>query len=73
MMHYSLLFSFIKKILMRKEIYMQDLTTILNSINAQQSDYPFRPVRCKEADLKDRQPINGFVYFTTDTHKIFCG
>ncbi len=52
---------------------MQDLTTILNSINAQQSDYPFRPVRCKEADLEDRQPINGFVYFTTDTHKIFCG
>lgn len=35
--------------------------------------YPFKPVRCKESDLENIQPINGFVYFTLDTQKIFYG
>ena len=35
--------------------------------------YPFKPVRCNEADLEKIQPINGFVYFTLDTQKIFYG
>jgi hypothetical protein len=35
--------------------------------------YPFRPVRCNEADLEKIQPVNGFVYFTLDTQKIFYG
>lgn len=52
---------------------MLDLTTIINAMNAYQNDYPFRPVKCKEKDLENREPINGFLYFTTDTHKIFMG
>lgn len=52
---------------------MLDLTAIINAMNASQSEYPFRPVKCKEKDLEDREPVNGFVYFTTDTHKIFVG
>ena len=52
---------------------MLDLTTVLNSMGAKQSDYPFRPVRCREVDLESKTPVNGFVYFTTDTHKIFLG
>jgi hypothetical protein len=52
---------------------MQNLITILNTLGAQESDYPFRPVRCKEIDLNSKAPVDGFVYFTTDTHKIFLG
>ena len=52
---------------------MLDLTAILNTISAEESDYPFRPVRCREIDLEGKTPVNGFVYFTTDTHKIFLG
>ena len=32
----------------------------------------FRPVRCKESDLSKISPIDGYVYFTTDTQKIYC-
>ena len=32
----------------------------------------FRPVKCLESDLKFIDPAEGFVYFTTDTKKIFC-
>ena len=52
---------------------MLNLTQVLNTIGAEQSEYPFRPVKCLEKDLENKSPINGFVYFTTDTHKIFCG
>jgi hypothetical protein len=27
----------------------------------------FKPVKCKESDLQTLSPINGHVYFTTDT------
>jgi hypothetical protein len=33
---------------------------------------PFRPIRCKESAFKDLTPIDGSVYFTTDTQKIYC-
>jgi hypothetical protein len=41
------------------------------------SDYettrnPFRPVKCTERDLDGSTPIEGYVYFTTDTKRIFC-
>lgn len=35
--------------------------------------YPFRPVRCLEEDLTKIQPVDGFIYFTLDTQKIFYG
>jgi hypothetical protein len=52
---------------------MLDLTQVLKAMGAEQSEYPFRPVKCLEKDLENKNPVNGFVYFTTDTHKIFCG
>lgn len=41
------------------------------------SDYtltnnPFRPVKCKERDMVGKTPVEGYVYFTTDTKKIYC-
>ena len=33
---------------------------------------PFKPVRCKESDLSTLSPVDGYVYFTTDTQKIYC-
>lgn len=35
--------------------------------------YPFRPVRCIEAKLEDLNTVDGYVYFTTDTQKLFLG
>ena len=35
--------------------------------------YPFRPVRCVESKLKDLDSVDGYVYFTTDTQKLFLG
>ena len=32
----------------------------------------FRPVRGKESDMIKISPIDGYVYFTTDTQKIYC-
>ena len=34
---------------------------------------PFKPVRGEEASLLAMEPINGYVYFATDTGKIFLG
>jgi len=50
---------------------MLDINTVLNSINATETIYPFRPVRCKEEEMLKREPVEGFLYFTTDTKKIF--
>ena len=36
------------------------------------TNHVFRPVKCLESDLKFIDPAEGFVYFTTDTKKIFC-
>lgn len=52
---------------------MLDLTAVLNRMNATQSEHPFRVVKCTESLMKERTPENGFVYFTTDTHKIYWG
>ena len=50
---------------------MSDLN--LEAINAKQQDYVFRPVECTEAALASRSPIKGFVYFATDSQKIYYG
>lgn len=52
---------------------MLDLTAVLNRMNAVQSEHPFRVVKCTESLMKARMPENGFIYFTTDTHKIYWG
>lgn len=33
----------------------------------EETKIPFRPVRCKESDMIKLSPIDGYVYFTTDT------
>lgn len=35
------------------------------------NDTPFLPVRGLDADIKEQDPINGAVYFATDTRKIY--
>lgn len=52
---------------------MLDLTAVLNRMNAIQSENPFRVVKCTEEMMKAKTAENGFVYFTTDTHKIYWG
>lgn len=37
------------------------------------SNYPFRPVRTTEDKLESLDTVNGYLYFTTDTGKIFLG
>ena len=52
------------------------LDNILFDMGGKETDSVFRPVRCLEADLdpkKGRPSVNGFVYFTTDTKKIYLG
>lgn len=52
------------------------LKNILFSMGGQETDSVFRPVRCVEDDIdpvKGRPSVNGFVYFTTDTKKIYLG
>ena len=52
---------------------MLDLSAILNQIGAEQTEYPFRPVKCTEYDIENKPAVNGFVYFTTDGKRIYCG
>jgi hypothetical protein len=53
---------------------MQNLDAILHKIGATKSnDMPFRPVKCTEEKMLSKEAQNGFVYFTTDSHKIYCG
>ena len=37
--------------------------------------YPFRPVKCTEDKILDNliAPVDGYIYFTTDTQKLFLG
>jgi hypothetical protein len=38
------------------------------------TSYPFRPVRCTEEKLNSLDTIvDGYIYFTTDTQKLFLG
>ena len=52
------------------------LNNILFSMGGMESDSVFRPVRCSEADIDPetgKPSVNGFLYFTTDTKKIYLG
>jgi hypothetical protein len=46
----------------------QNTGIILKEVN---NLHKFRPVRCTEEALKKMSHIDGSVYFTTDTQKIF--
>jgi hypothetical protein len=37
------------------------------------SNIPFRPVKTTEERLKSLVAVNGYIYFTTDTKKIYLG
>ena len=52
---------------------MLDLTSILNRMNATETEIPFRVVKCTEDMMRNRNAENGFIYFTTDTQKIYWG
>ena len=53
---------------------MLDLKNILSSMDATENkDVVFRPVRCFEKQLTGKTAVDGFVYFTTDSKKIYCG
>jgi hypothetical protein len=41
--------------------------------NENNSVLRFRPVQGIEEKIKATPPINGYVYFATDTKKIYCG
>ena len=41
-----------------------------NYVNTQ---FPFKPVRCSEDKLKMLDTVDGYLYFTTDTQKLFLG
>lgn len=52
------------------------LNNVLFTMGGQETDSVFRPVRCVENDVdpeKGKPSINGFLYFTTDTKKIYLG
>jgi hypothetical protein len=46
----------------RKEIFMSDYKN---------ATLTFQPVKCSEATLETLTPVEGCVYFTTDSHKLF--
>ena len=44
-----------------------------NDPDYKMSSSTFRPVQCTEATIKDKTSINGFLYFATDSKKIYLG
>ena len=51
----------------------QTLNDLIEGIRAEVSTNVFRPVKTTEAAMESRDAINGFVYFATDTKKIYLG
>ena len=49
------------------------LDNILFSMGAKETSDLFRPVKCLEKDIKEKQSVKGFLYFTTDTKKMYLG
>ena len=52
---------------------MVDQKNILQSMGAHEIANHFRPVNCKEKDIKEKAAVAGFLYFTQDTHRIYQG
>lgn len=44
-----------------------------NDPDYKMSSSTFRPVQCTENILKNKSPVNGFLYFATDSKKIYLG
>lgn len=49
------------------------LDSLYEALEAQKTTDVFRPVKTTEAALEERDPVNGFVYFVTDSKKIYLG
>ncbi len=49
------------------------INQILAANQASESKVLFRPVRCLQSDIDTRPSQEGFLYFTTDTRKIYYG
>ena len=49
------------------------LDNILFSMGAKETSDLFRPVKCVEKDIENKQSTKGFLYFTTDTKKMYLG
>lgn len=49
------------------------LDNILFSMGAKETSDLFRPVKCLEKDIKEKQSVKGFLYFTIDTKKMYLG
>lgn len=64
-------------VLITKEVIdeaIQNDYTVAIPTEYKQTAYPFRPVKCVESDIKEKiKPANNFLYFTTDTKKIYFG
>ena len=52
---------------------MLDYREIINSIGATEANYTFRPVKCTENDIDTKPVVEGFVYFTSDSKRIYLG
>ena len=49
----------------------QILNDLTAELSARKAPSVFRPVKTTEKALKQREAIEGFVYFTTDSKKIY--
>lgn len=52
---------------------MVDQKNVLQSLGARETGNVFRPVNCKEQDMKRKPAVPGYLYFTQDSHKIYQG
>lgn len=52
---------------------MVDQKNVLQSLGARETGNVFRPVNCKEQDMKKKPAVPGYLYFTQDSHKIYQG
>lgn len=52
---------------------MSDLSSILEKLSAVKSENVFRPVKTNEAAMKSREAVDGLLYFSVDSHKIYLG
>lgn len=51
----------------------QILDSLIEELQARKAPSVFRPVKTTEKAISQRDPIEGFVYFTTDSKKIYLG
>ena len=49
------------------------MSDILKNGSVRATETAFRPVRATESKLENASPVDGFIYFTTDSKKIYLG